>query len=79
MAIRNLKHDHPLLPDIFDLYTCVQHQHTSVMFCWVPGYVGIQGNERMDVLTKLALNEHDTNIKMHCTDLINHAKLHLQK
>ena len=33
MAIRNLKQDHPLLPDIFESYTCMQHQHKSVM--WV--------------------------------------------
>ena len=57
MVIRNLKQDHPLLPDIFDSYRCMRHQHKSVMFCWVPSHVGIQGNERVDALAKLTLNE----------------------
>ena len=34
------------------------------MFCWVPSHVGIQGNERVDVLAMLALNEPYTNIKI---------------
>ena len=79
MAIRNLKQDHSLLPDIFDLYTCMRHQHKSVMFCWIPSHVGIQGNERVDVLAKLALNEAYTNIKIPYTDLVYYAKLHLRK
>ena len=79
MAIRNLKQDHPLLPDIFDFYTCMRHQHKYVMFCWVPSHVGIQGNERVDVLAKLALNEAYTNIKIPYTDLVYYAKLNLRK
>ena len=47
-SIKNIKQDHPLLQDIFDLYkTCVTHLHKCVMFCWVPSHVGIQGNERV--------------------------------
>ena len=49
------------------------------MFCWVPSHVGIQGNERVDVLAKLALNEAYTNIKIPYTDLVYYAKLHLRK
>ena len=49
------------------------HQHKYVMFCWVPSHVGIQGNERMDVLAKLALNEAHTNIKIPYTDLVYYA------
>ena len=49
------------------------------MFCGVPSHVGIQGNERVDVLAKLALNEAYTNIKIPYTDLVYYAKLHLRK
>ena len=34
------------------------------MFCWVPSHVGIQGNERVDALARLALNEPYSNIKI---------------
>ena len=64
MAIGNLRQDHPLLYDIFESYAYVQQQHTSVMFSWAPSPVGIQGNERVDVLAKLALSEPCTNIKI---------------
>ena len=49
------------------------------MFCWVPSHVGIQGNERVDVLAKLALTEAYTHIKIPYTDLVYYAKLHLRK
>ena len=48
----------------------VTHQHTTV---------GIQGNERVDVLAKLALNEPYTNIKIPYTDLVYYTKLHLRE
>ena len=70
MAIKNLKWDHPLLHDLYDTYiTSVIHNQKSVMFCWVPSHVGIQGNERVDALAKLALNEPYTNIKIPYADL----------
>ena len=49
------------------------------MFCWVPSHVGIQGNERVDELARLALNEPYTNIKIPYTDLLYYVKLHLRK
>ena len=53
--------------------------YKTVMFCWVPSPVGIKGNERVDVLAKLALSEPYTNIKIPYTDLIYYTKLHLRK
>ena len=76
MAIGHLKQDHPLLHDIFEYYTYAQHQHKSVMFCWVPSDVGIQGNERVDALARL---EPYTNIKIPYTDILSYVKLHLRK
>ena len=67
MAIKNLKWDHPLLHDLYDTYI------TSVV-----SHVGIQGNERVDALVKLALNEPCTNIKIPYTDLIYYAKFYLR-
>ena len=30
--------------------------HKDIIFCWVPSNIGIQGNERADVLAKAALD-----------------------
>ena len=77
ISIKNLKHDHPVLQDIFDSYTRVIYLHKSVMFCWVPSHVGIQGNERVE--WRLDLNEPYTNIKIPYTNLLSYVKLHLRK
>ena len=31
--------------------------HKDIVFCWVPSHIGIQGNERADVLAKAALDK----------------------
>ena len=31
--------------------------HKDIIFCWVPSHIGIQGNERADVLAKAALDK----------------------
>ena len=41
--------------------------------------MGIQDNKQINILTKLALNEAYTNIKIPYADLVYYAKLHLRK
>ena len=31
--------------------------HKDIIFCWVPSHIGVQGNERADVLAKAALDK----------------------
>ena len=31
--------------------------HKDIVFCWVPGHIGIQGNVRADVLAKASLDK----------------------
>ena len=60
--------------------SCVTgHLHKYVTFCWVPSHVCIQGNERLDALARLALNEPNTNIKIPYAYLLSYVKLHLRK
>jgi len=45
-AMDTLKIDHPLVDCILIKMDNLQNQFFSIIFCWVPGHVGLSGNER---------------------------------
>ena len=56
-ALKNSHPDHPLVREILSWLTNITvHLELSVFFCWVPGQIGIPGNEQADDLAKLAVN-----------------------
>ena len=56
-ALRNPHLDHPLVGEILSWLTNITvHLELSIFFCWVPGHIGIPGNEQVDELAKLAVN-----------------------
>ncbi|GBN29334.1 putative RNA-directed DNA polymerase from transposon BS [Araneus ventricosus] len=45
---------HPLALDILCLLQSLQARDFQILFCWLPGHVGIQGNELADAAAKTA-------------------------
>ena len=55
-ALKSQKLNNPVVSNI--LHMChYLSGHKDIIFCWVPSHIGIQGNERADVLAKAALDK----------------------
>ena len=55
-ALKSKKFNNPIVSNI--LHMChYLSGHKDIIFCWLPSHIGIQGNERADVLAKAALDE----------------------
>ena len=55
-SIPNAKCDHPLLVDLFNFYFKLC-DNKDIVFAWVPGHVGIWGNNVVDLAAKHALEK----------------------
>ena len=47
----------PIVSNILHMCHYLFGHKNIVFFCWVPSHIGIQGNERADVLAKAALDK----------------------
>ena len=55
-ALKSQKLNNPIVSNI--LHMChYLSGHKDIVFCWLPSHIGIQGNERADVLAKAALDK----------------------
>ena len=59
-SARKIRTDHPLLLQIQELLHKVNADQMEIIFMWVPGHVGIRGNEAADRAAKKALDKKPT-------------------
>ena len=68
--LRSNNYYHPVLRKVqHDLHE-LRLNGKAVSFCWVPGHVGIRGNERADIAAKLATLGQPELILLHFIDWI---------
>ena len=56
-SVSNAKCDHPLLVGLYNLYFTLMCDNKDIVFAWVPGHVGIRGNNVVDLAAKHALKK----------------------
>ena len=55
-ALAHLKTDHPIVVQILDKLNALKEENYDIHLCWVPGHVGLRGNELADRTAKKALS-----------------------
>ena len=53
-AIQGAKMDDKRIGKIYEILVQLKTQNVKILFCWIPGHAGIQGNETVDKIAKRA-------------------------
>ncbi|KFM73192.1 RNA-directed DNA polymerase from mobile element jockey, partial [Stegodyphus mimosarum] len=68
----NTNTSHPLVLDILKVHLHLRKAGYSIAYCWVPGHVGIKGNELADAAAKSADSTSENEVPF--TDIRNYIK-----
>ena len=70
LALMAFNPSHPLLQDVLGLLTSLDRAGKSIVLCWIPGHVGLAGNEQADQAAKRATRAACTrSLPLPATDL----------
>jgi len=69
LAIQNLQAESGYVMKFLKNYTALVNTSKTVLLCWVPGHVGIRGNEQADEVAKMALHSSISAVKYPLSDL----------
>ena len=81
-ALQALKHspaDNPILSAVVKHVHRLQSKGKTIAFCWIPGHVGILGNERADTAAKFSLGLPVANTGISYRDLRQKVNSHMQQ
>ena len=68
-ALNSLKTYHPVLVEIMTKLHILEKTGCNIQFCWIPGHVGITGNETADQAAKMGLQKNIQPCPIPHTDL----------
>ena len=69
LAIQNLQAESGYVMKFLKNYTAQVNTGITILLCWVPGHVGIKGNEQADDMAKIALHSSISAVKYPPSDL----------
>ena len=67
-ALKNKNLEHPIIREIVQILSYLNEVESQVEFCWIPGHIGIKGNEKADNIAKKIIDHNIYDIKLPFSD-----------
>ena len=68
-ALKGKNLEHPIIRETVHILTYLEEVGSRIEFCWLPGHIGIRGNEKADTIAKRVIDHKIHDIKLPFSDL----------